>query len=172
MGISQKKKRRFSHRGRFRKRALAVAVATAVIGTTVSAAQSLVMPMLIDGTIEDQAAAIFTYQNQVSASLAQTIGEAEAHGLPLLDALYTVEEQLNEACAPLQEAGRRHMDGEDLSSFLQIAVYNAMDGCAAKSEEVAYYVRLARSYSPTMTGSTPTTGAAEDGEAPVRTAWD
>src|SRR3546814_8559493 len=78
MSMSQKKKRRFSHRGRFRKRALAVAVATAVIGTTVSAAQSLVMPMLIDGTIEDQAAAIFTYQNQVSASLAQTIGDRKS----------------------------------------------------------------------------------------------
>src|SRR3546814_10503415 len=104
------------------------------------------------GTIEDQVAAIFTYQNQVSASLAQTIGEAEAHGLPLPDALYTVEEQLNEACAPLQEAGRRHMDGEDLSSLLQIAAYNAMDGCAANSEEAAYYVRLARPYSTTTNG--------------------
>lgn len=164
MGMLQKKKRRFSQRGRFRKRALALAVATVVVGTTVSAAQSLVMPMLIDETIEDQAAAIFTYQNQVSASLAQTIGEAETHGLPLLDALYTVEEQLNEACAALQEAGRRHMDGEALSSLLQIAVYNAMDGCSAKSEEVAYYVRLARSYSTTMTD-------AEDAAA-LRTAWD
>src|SRR3546814_7612078 len=80
MGISQKKKRRFSHRGRFRKRALAVAVATAVIGTTGSAAQSLVMPMLIDGTIEDQAAASWTYQNQVSATLEQSSGEEEAQG--------------------------------------------------------------------------------------------
>lgn len=166
MGNLNKKKRRFSHKGRFKKRALAAAVVVAVVGTSVSAAHSLMVPMLIDESIEDRAASLFTYQNQVSASLAATIGEAEAHELPLLDALYTVEEQLNEACGPLQEAGRRHIEGEDLGSLLQIAVYNAMDGCAAKSEEVAYYVRLARSYSDKVTG------AVEPAEGQVKTAWD
>jgi len=152
MGMfKSKKKDRFRNRGRFKKRALAAAVAVAVVGTSVSAAHSLVMPMLIDETIEDRAAAAFTYQNQVSAALAETIAEAEAHDLPLLDALYTVEEQLNDACGSLQEAGRRHIEGEDLGSLLQIAVYNAIEGCEAKSEEVAYYVRLARSYSAKMT---------------------
>jgi hypothetical protein len=166
MGMLQKKKRRFGQRGRFKKRALAAAVVMAAVGTTVSAAHSLVMPMLIDEAIEERAASVFTYQNQVSASLAASIGEAETHGLPLLDALYTVEEQLNEACGPLQEAGRRHIEGEDLGSLLQIAVYNAIDTCAAKSEEVAYYVRLARSYSDTMTGNS------DSSEGPVAAAWD
>jgi hypothetical protein len=108
---------------------------------------------------------VFTYQNQVSASLAETIMQAESHDLPLLDALYTVEEQLNEACGPLQEAGRRHIEGEDLGGLLQLAVFNAMDGCESKSEEVAYYVRLARSYSETVTD-------AEGDDQPQRTAWD
>ena len=166
MGMLQRKKRRFSQRGRIRKRLLAAAVGVAAVGTTVSAAHSLVLPMLIDGTIEEQAAAVFTYQNQVSASLASTIVDAEAKGLPLLDALYTVEEQLNEACGPLQEAGRRTIEGEELSSLLQLAVYNAMETCAAKSEEVAYYVRLARSYSEQVTA------APESDEEPVKTAWD
>lgn len=151
MGIS-KKKVRFKHRGRFKKRVLATLVAVTAIGMSVSAAHSLVVPMLIDETIEDRAAAVFTYQNQVSGELAQTIVEAESHELPLLDALYTVEEQLNDTCEPLQEAGRRHIEGEGLGSLLQIAVYSAMDDCAAKSEEVAYYVRMARSYSAKMTG--------------------
>lgn len=151
MGMSNKKTR-FKHKGRFKKRALATVVAMAAIGTSVSAAHSLVVPMLIDETIEDRAAAVFTYQNQVSGDLAQTIVEAETHELPLLDALYTVEEQLNDACGPLQEAGRRHIEGEQLSGLLQIAVYGALDSCADKSEEVAYYVRMARSYSAKMTG--------------------
>jgi hypothetical protein len=133
-----------------KKRAFATMVAMAVIGMSVSAAHSLVMPMLIDDAIEERATAAFTYQNQVSAVLAQTIVEAETRELPLLDALYAVEEQLNEACGPLQEAGRRHIEGEDLGSLLQIAVYGAIDGCEAKSGEVAYYVRLARSYSDKM----------------------
>lgn len=164
--MKQRKKRRFSQRGRLKKRLLAAAVGVAAVGTTVSAAHSLVLPMLIDGTIEERAASVFTYQNQVSAALASTIVEAEAHGLPLLDALYTVEEQLNEACGPLQEAGRRTIDGEELGSLLQIAVYNAMETCAAKSEEVAYYVRLARSYSEQVTG------ASEIGAGATKTAWD
>ena len=151
MGMS-KKKTRFKHKGRFKKRALASVVAMAAIGTSVSAAHSLVVPMLIDETIEERAAAVFTYQNQVSGDLAQTIVDAESHDLPLLDALYSVEEQLNDACGPLQEAGRRHIEGEGLSSLLQIAVYGAIDSCEAKSEEVAYYVRMARSYSAKMTG--------------------
>ena len=164
MGMFQtKKKKRFSQRGRFRKRAFAATVTLVAIGTSVSAAHSLVVPMLIDETIEDRATSVFTYQNQVSAALAQTIVEAETHDLPLLDALYTVEEQLNEVCGPLQEAGRRHIEGEDLGSLLQFAVYNAMDSCEAKSEEVAYYVRLARSYSEKVTGAA---------ETPVKTAWD
>ena len=166
MGRMHKKKRRFSHRGRFRKRAIAAVVATLAVGTSVSAAHSLVMPMLVDESIGERAASAFTYQNQVSASLAATIVEAETHDLPLLDALYTVEEQLNEACGPLQEAGRRTIEGEDLGSLLQISVYNAMAGCEAKSEEVAYYVRLARSY------STQLTTAADGADAPVKTAWD
>src|SRR3546814_17868579 len=106
-----RKKRRFSRkvgqRSGCRKRAFGAVVAIAAIGTSVGAAHSLVMPMLIDGSIEDRAASVFTYQNQVSASLAAAIVEADTRGLPLLDALYTVEEQLNEACGPLQEAGRR-----------------------------------------------------------------
>lgn len=148
-----KKKRRFRQKGRFKRRALAVVVGLVVVGTSISAAHSLVVPMLVDETIEQRATAVFTYQNRVAGKLAQTIAEAENHELPLLDALYSVEEQLNEACAPLQEAGRRHIEGEDLSSLLQFAVYNAMDGCEAKSEEVAYYVRLARSYSAKMTAT-------------------
>lgn len=155
MGMSGKRTR-FKHKGRFKKRALAAVVAVAAIGTSVSAAHSLVVPMLIDETIEDRAAAVFTYQNQVSAALAETIVEAETRDLPLLDTLYSVEEQLNDACGPLQEAGRRHIDGEALGGLLQIAVYNAMDGCESKSEEVAYYVRLARAYSAKMTGGAQT----------------
>jgi len=147
------KRTRFKHKGRFRKRVLAAVVGVAAVGTSVSAAHSLVVPMLIDESIEDRAAAVFTYQNQVSAALAETIVDAESQNLPLLDALYTVEEQLNDACSPLQEAGRRHIEGERLGGLLQIAVYNAIDGCEAKSEEVAYYVRLARSYSAKMTGT-------------------
>lgn len=150
--MGNSKKSRFRHKGRFKKRALASVVAMMAIGTSVSAAHSLVVPMLIDETIEDRAAAVFTYQNQVSGDLAQTIVDAETHDLPLLDALYTVEEQLNDACGPLQEAGRRHIEGEELSSLLQFAVYGAIDSCEAKSEEVAYYVRMARSYSAKMTG--------------------
>jgi hypothetical protein len=149
------KRSRFKHKGRFKKRALAAVVAVTAVGTSVSAAHSLVMPMLIDDTIEDRAAAVFTYQNQVSAGLAETIIEAETHDLPLLDALYAVEEQLNDACGPLQEAGRKTIEGEGLGGLLQLAVFNAMDGCQAKSEEVAYYVRLARSYSAKMTGGAP-----------------
>lgn len=130
--------------GKIRKRMLAGAVVLAALVTTVSGAHSLVWPMLTDGKIEDRAATIFTYQNQVSAALAQSIVEAEAGDAAVLDALYAVEEQLNEACAALQEAGRRHIDGEALSGLLQIAVFNAMEECEAKTDEVAYYVRLAR----------------------------
>ena len=164
MGMSSKRVR-FKHKGRFKKRALAAVVAVTAVGTSISAAHSLVVPMLIDETIEDRAAAVFTYQNQVSAALAETIVEAETHDLPLLDALYTVEEQLNEACGPLQEAGRRHIEGEDLSGLLQIAVYNAIDSCESKSEEVAYYVRQARSYSAKMT-------AAKYSSSTQTAAWD
>lgn len=164
--LQRKKKRRFRDRGRIRKRLLAAAVGVAVVGSSVSAAHSLVMPMLIDGTIQERATSVFTYQNQVSASLAATIVEAEVHSLPLLDALYTVEEQLNEACGPLQEAGRRTIEGEALGSLLQLAVFNAMETCALKSEEVAYYVRLARSYSEQVV-PVPATE-----ESPLLTAWD
>ena len=161
-----KKKKRFNSRGRFKKRAIAAAVAVLAVGTSVSAAHSLVVPMLIDDSIEQRAASAFTYQNQVSTALAQTIVEAETHDLPLLDALYTVEEQLNDACGSLQEAGRRTIDGEELSSLLQIAVFSALEGCESKSEEVAYYVRLARSYSAKMAGAEARL------EQPVKTAWD
>jgi len=164
--LNNKKKKRFSQKGRLKKRVFAALVAMATVGTSVSAAHSLVLPMLIDDSIEQRAATAFTYQNQVSAALAQTIVEAETHDLPLLDALYTVEEQLNEACGPLQEAGRRHIEGDELGSLLQFAVFNAMDGCEAKSEEVAYYVRLARSYSAKMAGAEALL------DAPVKTAWE
>ena len=130
--------------GKAKARLLAVCVGLVAVGTTVSGAHSLVWPMLIDGKIEERVATIFTYQNQVSAALAESIVEAESDNMAILDALYAVEEQLNDACAPVQEAGRRHIDGEALGGMLQINVFNTMDECEAKSEEVAYYVRLAR----------------------------
>ena len=46
------------------------------------------------------------------------------------------------------------LEGEELGSLLQFAVYGALDGCAAKSEEVAYYVRLARSYADQLSAAT------------------
>ncbi|HIP78014.1 MAG TPA: hypothetical protein EYH07_06090, partial [Kiloniellaceae bacterium] len=86
--------------GKIKKRVLAGVVALCAVGTTISGANSLVWPMLMDGSVEDRAATIFTYQNQVSAALAQTIVDAEAEHAVILDALYAVEEQLNVACAP------------------------------------------------------------------------
>lgn len=127
-----------------RTRLLAGVVGLIALGTTVSGAHSLVWPMLIDAKIEERVTTIFTAQNQVSAALAEKIIEAEVENVAILDALYAVEEQLNDACAPVQEAGRRHIDGEALSGMLQINVFNTMDDCEAKTEEVAYYVRLAR----------------------------
>src|SRR3546814_11865344 len=126
-----KKKRRFSrkvgHRGGCRKRAFGAVVAIAAIRPSVGAAHSLVMPMLIDGSIEDRAASVFTYQNQVSASLAAAIVEPDNRGLPLLDALYTVAEQLNEAGGRHQEAGRRTIGGGDTGSRMEFTHLNAMD---------------------------------------------
>lgn len=171
MGMFNKKKARFRHKGRAKKRMLAAAVAVTALGTTVSAAHSLVLPMLIDDSIEERATATFTYQNQVSAALAETIVKAEANNLPLLDALYTVEEQLNDACSPLQEAGRRKIEGEELGSLLQLAVYTAMDGCEAKSQEVAYYVRLARSYEDRMADVSAGNGGTVKKVKPAG-AWD
>ncbi|WP_420348885.1 hypothetical protein [Pelagibius sp.] len=130
--------------GKIKKRILAGLVALGAVGTTVSGANSLVWPMLMDGSVEDRAATIFTYQNQVSSALAQTIVDAEAEHAVILDALYAVEEQLNVACAPVQEAGRRHIDDEPIGGLLQLAVLNSMEDCEAKTDEVAYYVRLAR----------------------------
>lgn len=130
--------------GFFKKRVLASLVALIAVGTTVSGAHSLVWPMLMDGKIEERVATVFTYQNQVSAALAQTIVEAEQGDLSILDALYTVEEQLNEVCASVQEAGRRHIDRESIGGLLQLSVFNSLDDCEVKTEEVAYYVRLAR----------------------------
>lgn len=133
--------------GKMKKRILAGVVGLAVVGTTISGANSLVWPMLIEGKIEDRVATVFTYQNQVSAALAQSIVEAEAADVSIVDALYVIEEQLNEACAPVQEAGRRHIDGEAITGLLQIAVFNTMEDCEAKTDEVAYYIRLARANS-------------------------
>ncbi len=132
--------------GKMKTRVLAGCVGLIALGSTVSGAHSLVWPMLMDGNIEERAATIFTSQNQVSAALAESIvqAEADAENDSILDALYDVEEQLNEACASVQEAGRRHIDGEDLGSMLQLNVFSTMGECEAKTEEVAYYVRLAR----------------------------
>ncbi len=132
---------------KMKKRILAGAVGLAVVVTTISGANSLVWPMLIDGKIEDRVTTVFTYQNQVSAALAQSIVEAEAAEVSILDALYVIEEQLNEACAAVQEAGRRHIDGEAIGGLLQLAVFNAMEDCESKTDEVAYYIRLARANS-------------------------
>src|SRR3546814_11424762 len=115
------------------------------------------MPMLIDGSIEDRAASVFTYQNQVSASLAAAIFEADTRGLPLLDALYTVEAQLHEACGPLQDAGRHTIESAELGSLLQFAVFNTLELFAAKRDASAYYVRLARSHPSTACPAPKTT---------------
>ena len=130
--------------GKTKARLLAACIGLVVVGTTVSGAHSLVWPMLIDGKIEERVATIFTYQNQVSAALAESIVEAESDNMAILDALYAVEEQLNDACAPVQEAGRRHIDGERAERHAADQRLQHDGRLRSEDRGVAYYVRLAR----------------------------
>jgi hypothetical protein len=87
------------------------------------------------------AEAVFRHQHLVSIALTQTILDAEAGGLETTQRLYLAEEQLNEACAPLQEAGYRQMHNEEIDGSLQFAILTSLDGCRARAVRVEHLIR-------------------------------
>lgn len=84
---------------------------------------------------------VFHQQHQVSIALAQTILEAEGEGGNRAQRLYRTEQELNEACAPLQEAGYREMNEEEIDGALEFEILVSLDDCRAKAQEVEHLLR-------------------------------
>jgi hypothetical protein len=86
--------------------------------------------------ISERAEAIYMDQLHAATALIDAIAAAEASDPALADRLYGTENDLDDACAPLREAGYRKMSGQKLDGALERAILGTMDGCAAKTREV------------------------------------
>ena len=74
--------------------------------------------------ISERAEAIYLQQHRATTALTETIVAAEAADPELAERLYGTESELDDACAPLRQAGDRKLHGGEV------------DGCAAKTQEV------------------------------------
>ncbi len=72
----------------------------------------------------ERAEAIYLQQHRATTALTETIVAAEAEDPELAERLYGTESELDDACAPLRQAGDRKLHGGEV------------DGCAAKTQEV------------------------------------
>ncbi len=86
--------------------------------------------------ISERAETIYMDQQHATTALIDAIAVAEASDPALADRLYGTENDLDDACAPLREAGYRKMSGQEMDGALERAIWRSMDGCAAKTREV------------------------------------
>ncbi len=86
--------------------------------------------------VSERAETIYMDQQYAATALIDAIAVAEAGDPALADRLYGTENDLDDACAPLREAGYRKMSGHELDGSLERAIWRSMDGCAAKTREV------------------------------------
>jgi hypothetical protein len=86
--------------------------------------------------IGERAETIYMDQQHAATALIDAIAVAEASDPALADRLYGTENELDDACAPLREAGYRKMSGQEMDGALERAIWRSMDGCAAKTREV------------------------------------
>jgi len=108
-------------------RAVLLFLASAVMGLTACATR-------------DRAEAVYLYQNQITAALAETVMAAEAEGRDV-DTLYDAEASLQRDCGPLQSAGYRRFNQEELDMAEKMAAYESVEACEARAAEVEALIR-------------------------------
>ena len=86
----------------------------------------------ISGEAESYAKSVFEQQNRVLMAISQFSGDPSLTDLEQ-DVFYGLEDQVNAACGPLQEAAFRHMNGEELDAGLQLAAFSALEDCEETS---------------------------------------
>lgn len=79
---------------------------------------------------------IFTSQHRAMTAITEAIQVAEIENTEIVDELYAAEDELNEACRPLQEVGSLKIIGETISFFLKLASVFSFDSCEEKAKEV------------------------------------
>ncbi len=84
----------------------------------------------------ERAGAIYLQQHRATTALTETIVAAEAEDPELAERLYATESELDDACAPLRQAGYRKLYGGEVDGELEWAILDSLDGCAAKAQEV------------------------------------
>jgi hypothetical protein len=84
----------------------------------------------------ERAEAIYLQQHRATTALAETIVAAEAEDPELAERLYDTESEIDDACAPLRQAGYRKLYGGEVDGDLQWVILDSLDGCAAKTQEV------------------------------------
>ncbi len=84
----------------------------------------------------ERAAAVYLQQHRATTALTESIVAAEAEDPALAERLYVTESELDDACAPLREAGYRELYGDEVDSVLEWAIAASLEGCAAKTQEV------------------------------------
>ncbi len=84
----------------------------------------------------ERAEALYLQQHRATTALTETIVTAEAEDPELAERLYGTESELDDACAPLRQAGYRKLYGGKVDGELGWAVLDSLDGCAAKTQEV------------------------------------
>ncbi len=89
----------------------------------------------------DRAEAVYLYQNRITAALAEAVTAAEAEGREVVDALYEAEASLQRDCGPLQSAGYRRFNQEELDMAEKMAAYESVEACEARAAEVEALIR-------------------------------
>ncbi len=107
---------------------------SALVGRCAAALGLLALLAACD--MSERAEALYLQQHRATTALTETIVVAETEDPSLAERLYVSESELDEACAPLREAGYRKLYGEEVDSALEWAIVESLDACAAKAQEV------------------------------------
>ena len=92
----------------------------------------------------DHAEALFLRQQDAQSRLASTLAELETARPALAERLYSLEDELHNACRSLREAGKRRLAGEKLNSGLEWAIMTSLNRCQSTTGTVEAAVQQAQ----------------------------
>lgn len=79
---------------------------------------------------------VFTSQHRAITAITEAIQVAELENPEIVDELYAAEDELNEACGPLQEVGSLKIIDKTVSFFLKLTSIFSLNSCEEKAREV------------------------------------
>ena len=96
-----------------------------------------------DAGLDNRVEEVFAYQNRVASAVTRGLLDDDVNSARRTAWLENLEESLSMACGPIQSAGYRTIQGENLGVYHRLQALTALSGCEVTAAKVEYDLWIA-----------------------------